>query len=42
VFFAIIIGKKDVNDPQGSADENAKCLLARMANATDIFMRQQA
>jgi hypothetical protein len=37
VFFAIIIGKKDVNDPQGSADENAKCLLARMANATDIM-----
>ena len=37
VFFAIVIGKKDVNDPQGSVDENSKCMLARIANATDIL-----
>jgi hypothetical protein len=37
LFFAIAIGKKDVNQPQASMDENAKCLLARMANATDIL-----
>jgi Flp pilus assembly protein TadG len=38
VFFAIVIGK-DVSstDPQSSADDNAKCMLARMANATDIL-----
>jgi len=37
VFFAIAIGKKTTDDPQSSMDENAKCMLARMANATDIL-----
>jgi len=37
LFFAIAIGKKDLANPQQSLDENAKCLLARMANATDIL-----
>jgi Flp pilus assembly protein TadG len=36
--FAIAIGKKiPSGDPQSSMDENAKCLLARMANANDIL-----
>jgi Flp pilus assembly protein TadG len=34
--FVIAIGKKDLFAPQQSLDENAKCLLARIANATDI------
>jgi hypothetical protein len=34
--FVIAIGKKDLNAPQQSLDENAKCLLSRVANATDI------
>jgi hypothetical protein len=34
--FVIGIGKKDLSAPQQSLDENAKCLLARIANATDI------
>jgi hypothetical protein len=37
VFFAIVIGKNEPNSPQNSVDANAKCLLARMANATDIL-----
>jgi hypothetical protein len=37
LFFAIAIGKKDLTQPQQSLDENAKCLLARIANATDIL-----
>jgi hypothetical protein len=37
VFFAIVIGKSVPTDPQNSVDANAKCLLARMANATDIL-----
>jgi Flp pilus assembly protein TadG len=37
LFFAIAIGKKDLTKPQQSLDENAKCLLARIANATDIL-----
>jgi hypothetical protein len=37
IFFAIAIGKKDLTDPQSSLDENAKCMLARMANATDVL-----
>jgi Flp pilus assembly protein TadG len=37
LFFAIAIGQKDLANPQSSLDENAKCLLARMANATDIL-----
>jgi hypothetical protein len=37
LFFAIAIGQKDLSNPQSSLDENAKCLLARMANATDIL-----
>lgn len=36
VFFAIAIGEADANKPQDSLDANAKCMLARMANATDI------
>jgi len=36
VFFAIAIGQPNPNEPQGSMDTNAKCMLARMANATDI------
>ncbi len=37
VFFAIAIGKPDATNPQNSVDANAKCLLARMSNATDIL-----
>lgn len=37
LFFAIAIGKKDLTQPQQSLDENAKCMLARMANAEDIL-----
>ena len=37
VFFAIIMGKNEPDSPQGSVDANAKCLLARMANATVIL-----
>ena len=37
VFFTILIGKVTANDPQASADKNAKCLLARVSNATDIM-----
>lgn len=37
VIFAIAIGKKDLDAPQQSLDENAKCMLARIANATDIL-----
>ena len=38
VFFAIAIGEDtSTTNPQGSLDSNAKCLLARMANATDIL-----
>jgi hypothetical protein len=36
VFFAIAIGKVDNDQPQSSMDKNAKCLLARMANAEQI------
>ena len=36
VFFAIGIGQSLPNSPQGSFDNNAKCLLARMANAEQI------
>ncbi|MGZ9261521.1 MAG: pilus assembly protein TadG-related protein [Candidatus Binatia bacterium] len=36
VFFAIAIGRLEPTNPQGSLDDNAKCMLARMANATDI------
>jgi len=36
VFFAIGIGQPLANSPQGSFDNNAKCLLARMANAEQI------
>jgi hypothetical protein len=36
LIFAIAIGRKDLSAPQQSLDENAKCLLARVANATDI------
>jgi hypothetical protein len=37
VFYAIAIGTVDPDRPQGSLDNNAKCLLARMANAEDIL-----
>lgn len=37
VFFAIAIGGQDLSQPQQSVDANAKCMLARMANATDIL-----
>jgi hypothetical protein len=37
VFFAIAIGQADANSPTNSLDANAKCLLARMANAAEIF-----
>ena len=37
VFFAISIGEPKNDDPQASMDKNAKCLLARMSNATDIL-----
>jgi len=36
VFYSIVIGKSEPDSPQGSVDANAKCLLARMSNATDI------
>lgn len=36
VVFAIAIGRPEPNSPQQSMDDNAKCLLARVANATDI------
>lgn len=36
VFFAIGIGQSLASNPQGSFDNNAKCLLARMANAEQI------
>jgi hypothetical protein len=34
--FAIGIGQVVPSDPSGSFDRNARCLLARIANATDI------
>jgi hypothetical protein len=38
IFFAIAIGQNTAStDPQSSLDANAKCMLARMANATDIL-----
>jgi Flp pilus assembly protein TadG len=38
VFFAIAIGRDtSTTDPQSSLDANAKCMLARMANANDIL-----
>jgi hypothetical protein len=37
IFYAIAIGRVDNNQPQASLDDNAKCLLARMANADDIL-----
>jgi hypothetical protein len=37
VFFSIVIGRNEPSDPQSSVDPNAKCLLARMSNATDIL-----
>ncbi|HEY7165332.1 MAG TPA: VWA domain-containing protein [Candidatus Binatia bacterium] len=37
VFYSIVIGKNEPDSPQGSVDANAKCLLARMSNATDIM-----
>jgi len=37
VIFVIAIGKKNLSAPQQSMDENAKCLLGRIANATDII-----
>ena len=37
VFYAIVIGKNEPDNPQSSVDANAKCLLARMSNATDIM-----
>jgi hypothetical protein len=37
VIFVIAIGRKDLANPQQSMDENAKCLLGRIANATDIM-----
>ena len=37
VFFAIAIGQDThTSSPQNSLDANAKCMLARMSNATDI------
>jgi hypothetical protein len=35
--FAILIGIPTPNAPQGSADRNAKCLLSRIANATEVL-----
>jgi hypothetical protein len=35
--FAIAIGEPDLGAPQQSLDANAKCMLARIANATDIL-----
>jgi hypothetical protein len=37
LIFAIMIGAPDNNRPQHSADKNAKCLLSRIANATDVL-----
>jgi hypothetical protein len=38
LFFSIAIGANTAStDPQSSLDANSKCMLARMANATDIF-----
>ncbi|HUK42398.1 MAG TPA: VWA domain-containing protein [Candidatus Acidoferrales bacterium] len=37
VIYSIVIGQNLPNDPQNSVDANAKCLLARMSNATDIL-----
>ena len=37
VFFTILIGQPTPNDPQSSADNNAKCLLARISNANQII-----
>ncbi len=37
VFFTILIGQPTPNDPQSSADKNAKCLLARASNAEQII-----
>jgi hypothetical protein len=37
VIYSIVIGTSLPNDPQNSVDANAKCLLARVANATDIL-----
>jgi len=37
VIYSIAIGISLPNDPQNSVDANAKCLLARVANATDIL-----
>jgi hypothetical protein len=37
VFYTIVIGKNEPTSPQNSVDANAKCLLARMSNATDIL-----
>jgi hypothetical protein len=34
--FAIAIGKPEPSNPQSSLDRNAKCLLARIANAPDV------
>jgi hypothetical protein len=35
--FVIAIGKPEPTNPQGSLDANAKCMLSRIANATDIL-----
>ncbi len=37
IFFSIVIGQPDATNPQNSVDANAKCLLARISNATDIL-----
>jgi hypothetical protein len=37
LIFAILIGTVDANDPQASADRNAKCLLSRIANASQVL-----
>ena len=38
VFFSIAIGKNEASTaPQNSLDANAKCMLARMANANEIL-----
>ncbi len=37
VFFTILIGQPTPNDPQSSADKNAKCLLARVSNADQVI-----
>jgi Flp pilus assembly protein TadG len=38
VFFSIAIGKNEAStSPQNSLDANAKCMLARMANANEIL-----